>query len=146
MIWIFYIFLKKFNIFRVRKYILPNSNVIMSRVNVVTRYYFKFCARAYTFLLHFFFVVSVVFVSLGLFVDSFFTFVFLPSFFVSFFMLCLCELNFQDGFSSYPCVTCLCRHCACAFSEHVLSLECGLYCVISCSAGVGIRSAVRLCT
>ena len=55
--------------FRVRKYILPNSNVIIDGVNVVTLYYFKFCARAYTFLLHFFFVVSVVFVSLGLFVD-----------------------------------------------------------------------------
>ena len=57
------------SVFRVRKYILPNSNVIIDGVNVVTLYYFKFCARAYTFLLHFFFVVSVVYVSLGLFVD-----------------------------------------------------------------------------
>ena len=56
-------------IVRVRKYILPNSNVIIDGVNVVTLDYFKFCARAYTFLLHFFRVVSVVFVSLGLFVD-----------------------------------------------------------------------------
>ena len=56
-------------VFRVRKYVLPNSNVIIDGVILVTPDYFKFCARAYTFLLHFFRIVSVVFVSLGLFVD-----------------------------------------------------------------------------